>query len=100
MIWPFPCAFLTGAPGPGEWVLLFLAILLLFGPRRLPEIARILGRLLDEMRRASNEFRSQVMQIDDLPTVDISPEVTEVPVTEEDGETTGNEETTDADSSG
>src|SRR5712691_3316825 len=39
--------------------LCFLA-LILFGPKKLPEMARQAGRLLAELRRASNEFRSQI----------------------------------------
>jgi sec-independent protein translocase protein TatB len=39
---------------------LFFLVLILFGPKKLPEIARQAGRLLAELRRASNEFRSQV----------------------------------------
>ena len=83
MIVSLPYAFLTGAPGAGEWVLLFLAILLLFGPRRLPEIARTIGRVLEELRRASTEFRDQVMQIDDSSPRDVSADVSEVAATEE-----------------
>ena len=40
-------------------VIFFLA-LLLFGPKRLPELARQLGKLMGEFRRASNEFRMQM----------------------------------------
>ena len=40
-------------------ILLFLA-LLLFGPKKLPELARQLGKLMAEFRRASNEFRMQM----------------------------------------
>lgn len=58
-------AFLTGAPGPGELVLIFLVVLLLFGPRRLPGVARVLGKALSEIRRASHEFRDQLMRVDD-----------------------------------
>src|ERR1700692_4754780 len=40
-------------------ILLFLA-LLLFWPKKLPEPARQLGKLMAEFRRASNEFRMQM----------------------------------------
>src|ERR1700722_5348581 len=40
-------------------LLVFLA-LILFGPKKLPELARQLGKLMAEFRRASNEFRMQM----------------------------------------
>ena len=44
----------------GEMIFLFLLVLILFGPKKMPEIARQIGRLLNEFRRASYEFRSQI----------------------------------------
>jgi sec-independent protein translocase protein TatB len=41
---------------------IFVLALLLFGPKKLPELARQVGKLMAEFRRASNEFR---MQMDD-----------------------------------
>jgi sec-independent protein translocase protein TatB len=41
----------------GELLFLFLVALLVFGPKKLPEIARVLGKTMAELRRASNEFR-------------------------------------------
>ncbi len=43
-----------------ETIFLFLLALIVFGPKKLPEIARQAGRLLAELRRASNEFKSQI----------------------------------------
>jgi sec-independent protein translocase protein TatB len=44
----------------GETIFLFLLALLVFGPKKLPEIARQVGKILNEFRKASNEFRSQI----------------------------------------
>jgi len=44
----------------GEMIFLFFLALILFGPKKLPEIARQVGRFMNEFRRASNEFRSQI----------------------------------------
>jgi sec-independent protein translocase protein TatB len=43
-----------------ETIFLFLLALVVFGPKKLPEIARQAGKLLAELRRASNEFKSQI----------------------------------------
>lgn len=46
--------------GITELLAIFLLALLLFGPRKLPEIGRSLGRGLAEFRRASNELRATI----------------------------------------
>ena len=43
-----------------EMLFIFLLALLIFGPRKLPEIGRQLGRSLAEFKRASNEFKNQI----------------------------------------
>ena len=45
-----------------ETIFLFLLALVIFGPKKLPEIARQAGKWLNEFKRASNEFRSQIEQ--------------------------------------
>jgi sec-independent protein translocase protein TatB len=45
-----------------ETIFLFLLALIIFGPKKLPEIARQVGKYLNEFRRASNEFKSQIEQ--------------------------------------
>lgn len=44
----------------GEMIFLFLLALILFGPKKMPEIGRQVARILNEFRRASYEFRSQI----------------------------------------
>src|SRR5208282_4279248 len=44
----------------GEMIFLFFLVLILFGPKKMPEIGRQVARLLNEFRRASNEFRAQI----------------------------------------
>jgi len=39
---------------------IFILALLLFGPKRLPQLARELGKWVGEFRRASNEFKMQM----------------------------------------
>ena len=46
--------------GFSETIFLFLLALLIFGPKKLPEIARQVGRALNEFKRASNEFKAQI----------------------------------------
>lgn len=48
-------------------LVLFVVILILFGPRRLPELARMIGRVMVELRRATNDFRNQVLDIEEVP---------------------------------
>jgi sec-independent protein translocase protein TatB len=43
-----------------ETIFLFFLALIIFGPKKLPEIARQIGKALNEFRRASNEFKAQI----------------------------------------
>ncbi|HEY0307722.1 MAG TPA: twin-arginine translocase TatA/TatE family subunit [Acidobacteriaceae bacterium] len=47
-------------PGFGDYFFIFVLALILFGPKKLPELARQLGKLMGEFRRASNEFKMQM----------------------------------------
>ena len=59
-----PSAFLFDTSGSGEILLIFAIILVLFGPRRFPELARMIGRILTRLRNASGEFKDQIMRMD------------------------------------
>ena len=52
--------------GPQELIVILVIGLLVLGPKRLPEIARSLGRGLTEFRRASTDLR-QSLALDDEP---------------------------------
>jgi Tat protein translocase TatB subunit len=51
--------------GPLELVVILVVGLLVLGPKRMPELARTLGRGIGEFRRASNDLR-QSLALDDL----------------------------------
>lgn len=46
--------------GPGEILLLAIFALIFFGPKRLPEVGRQVGRALAELRRVSRDFEREV----------------------------------------
>src|SRR3990172_4921802 len=43
-----------------ELIVIFIVILLLFGSKRLPELARGLGKGIREFKRATNEFKNEL----------------------------------------
>ncbi len=46
--------------GFSEMLFIFLFALIIFGPKKLPEIGRQIGKALAEFKRASNDFKSQL----------------------------------------
>ena len=49
-----------GTLGGPELFLIFVVALIVFGPRKLPEIGKSLGKMMGEFRAASNDFRSTI----------------------------------------
>jgi sec-independent protein translocase protein TatA len=49
-----------GSIGGPELILIFVIALLIFGPRKLPELGRAIGRGIGEFRRAANELRDSL----------------------------------------
>ncbi len=60
--------------GATELVVIFVVALLFLGPKRLPELARNLGRALGDFRRAASDIQSHL-------NVDATPRYTPPPVT-------------------
>ena len=49
---------MIGGIGVPELILIFVVCLIFFGPKKLPELGKSLGRGLAEFKRASNELKS------------------------------------------
>lgn len=61
-----------------ELILILVVALLVFGPKRLPELGRALGRAMREFRRTTEEFRSTVetnLHINDPDPIPATPEL-------------------------
>jgi TatA/E family protein of Tat protein translocase len=62
-----PCVAFMGSIHPINILVLCLVVLIVVGPKRLPEVARKLGRMMETFRRAADEFKSQLMSMDQEP---------------------------------
>jgi TatA/E family protein of Tat protein translocase len=49
-----------GSIGPGELIFIFIIALLVFGPKKLPEIGRSVGKALREFKKTSDEIRGRI----------------------------------------
>lgn len=52
--------------GGGEFLLIILVVLMLFGSDKIPEIARALGKGMQQLKNASNEIKSEIHRSADL----------------------------------
>src|ERR1044071_8270533 len=49
---------MLGSIGMPEMIIILVIALIVFGPRKLPELGRSLGKSINEFKKASNELRS------------------------------------------
>ena len=59
-----------GSIGMPELMIIFVIALIIFGPRKLPELGRSMGKSLSEFKRASNDLRNTLDEeigIEDKP---------------------------------
>jgi TatA/E family protein of Tat protein translocase len=58
-----------GSLGIPELILIFIVALLVFGPKRLPEIGRTLGKALGEFKKATDDLKNTIereVQVEEL----------------------------------
>lgn len=57
-------AIIFDSVGFGEWFILLAVVLIVVGPRRLPSVARTLGQYYSRFRRAADNFKRQLMDME------------------------------------
>ena len=69
----------------GEVFFIMLLALILFGPKKLPELARTWGKFMAEFKRASNEFQGQIhdeirkLELEEVnPAKHLEPEIAKI----------------------
>jgi sec-independent protein translocase protein TatA len=55
-----PIFAFIGPLGWSELLIIFFIILIIFGPRKLPEVAEALGKSIQKFKRASKEVRNEI----------------------------------------
>ncbi len=52
-------------PGLTEWVVIFLVVLILFGAKRVPEIAKSLGKAVNEFKKTKDGILNESEKVED-----------------------------------
>jgi len=61
-----------GPLGYPEMVVIFLIILLLFGAKKLPQLARGVGKSMGEFKKAKDEFEHEITRAEDEVTTEVT----------------------------
>lgn len=59
----FP-SLIAWMPSGGEWVIILIIVLLLFGAKRLPELARSLGKAKNEFQKGAKDISDEINRDD------------------------------------
>ncbi len=65
-------AFIFESIGGTEWLVLLGVVLIVVGPKNLPAAARKMGQIMSTLRRAADEFKRQIMAMDQEVTKAVS----------------------------
>ncbi len=58
-----------GMPAAPEWIFIGILALVLFGPKKLPELARGLGKALAELQKAKEDFHREITGAPSMPEI-------------------------------
>ncbi|HJO17460.1 MAG: TatA/E family twin arginine-targeting protein translocase [Vicinamibacterales bacterium] len=75
-----------GSIGMPELIIIFVIALIIFGPRKLPELGRSLGKSIGEFKRASNDLRNTLeeeIRVEDTRAPEPKKSETPIPAPEE-----------------
>lgn len=75
---------MLGSLGFPELIMIFVVALIVFGPKRLPDIGRSIGKAMGEFKRATNDLKSTLeeeVRLEDRKSVPPPPEPTPPPST-------------------
>ena len=64
-------------PGGSEWIVILIVLLLLFGAKRLPELAKGLGKSIREFKKATSEVEDNIreaMKEEEVKKVEAKPQ--------------------------
>ena len=65
MPWSITSPLAFGIGGPADWVIIFVIALIVFGPKKLPEVGQQLGKALREFRKITDEVTGATKSIHD-----------------------------------
>lgn len=66
--------------GPMEMLVILLVILIVFGPKRLPEVMKTVGRMMAELKKTADEVKKEIIQQEDIQEIQESlREISDVP---------------------
>ena len=66
-----PCLILAfGMPAAPEWIVIAILALILLGPRKLPDLARGIGKALGEIQKAKEDFQREIHGVPPLPKIE------------------------------
>ena len=59
-----------GMPAAPEWIVISIVALILLGPKKLPDLAKGIGRALGEIQRAREDFHREFTGLPPLPKIE------------------------------